>query len=401
MKMKASIRTLLQTLIAVSALLILAACGGSSDSPSSSSGKLSVSLTDATLYQYQGVYVTIDEVSVHVGATITGGTTETDMSDNSGDAEGEWKVVATPGQTVNLLELVNGVLLHLGLTDLEAGHYTQLRMAIGDEPEADTTHPYANYIITEDGVPHELKVPSNKIKLVRGFDINAGETTELILDFDAAKSVVKAGKEKNNKGAKWILKPTIKVLGQYALIHGTVSDSNGGLPDALVSAQYNDETDTLTIAAATVSEDTGKYTMFVDPGTYNVVAYAAGYDPQCIFGDTDAPPNAGLTADFTLIANATGATLTGNVSIIGDEADEQVVNISVRKLLPCSDTPVEILSQQVTEGSSYSFNLPAISADAPAEEKYTVVASSIGEETQVSEEVALPDGDTVTIDFTF
>ena len=86
-------------------------------------------------------------------------------------------------------------------------------------------------------VYHELKVPSGSqsgYKIVGGFDINANSTTELILDFDANRSVVVAG----NSG-QWLLKPTVKVKypDEDALIEGRVTDSNGGVSGALVSAQ--------------------------------------------------------------------------------------------------------------------------------------------------------------------
>ncbi|MDL1978816.1 MAG: DUF4382 domain-containing protein, partial [Deltaproteobacteria bacterium] len=55
------------------------------------------------------------------------------------------------------------------------------------------------------------------IKILHGFDINKGQTTELILDFDASRSIVKAG-----SSGKWLLKPTIKVLDteEYSVISG-------------------------------------------------------------------------------------------------------------------------------------------------------------------------------------
>ena len=56
-----------------------------------------------------------------------------------------------------------------------------------------------------DGAPATLKVPSNKIKLIKPFTINSGDTTTITLDFDAEKSVHQAG-------SKYILKPTIKVI---------------------------------------------------------------------------------------------------------------------------------------------------------------------------------------------
>ena len=77
-------------------------------------------------------------------------------------------------------------------------------------------HPYANYVIIDkdpndaiDPVSHELKVPSGDktgVKIVGGYFISANQTTELILDFDACRSVVQAG----NSG-QWHLKPTIKL----------------------------------------------------------------------------------------------------------------------------------------------------------------------------------------------
>jgi len=397
--MKRPIWKLLQAVTTILALFLLGACGSSSSTSSSTEtgiGQLSVSLTDATLYQYQGVYVTIDEVSVHVGATETGGTTVTTAAEIDDD-EGEWKTILIEPQTVNLLELVNGVLLGLGITDLEAGHYTQLRLQIGKEAYGENAdgeeHPYANYVITEDGMEHELKVPSNKIKLVRGFDIYAGETTELILDFDAAKSVVKAG---NDKKDKWILKPTIKVLGVYAMIHGTVADADGPLQEALVSAQFItdavDVADQVVNAAATVTEEDGTFALMTEPGAYNLVAFAEGYEPACMVGETS--PGMAWTADFLLIESTTGVTLTGEVNVSEGDID-QAVSISVRQQLHCPDESVlvEIVSDQVANGGTYSFVLPAGT--------YDVVASTTDETTIVRPAVTLDEGQVTTEDFTF
>jgi hypothetical protein len=217
-------------------------------------------LTDATLYQYKAVYVTIDEIKVHR------------------DHGGGWKTVASPRQTFNLLELVNGVREDLGLATLEAGHYTQMRLIIGNMHDGgqnilSQTHPFANYVILADGMNaiHELKVPSGQktgVKLVNGFDINTNQTTELILDFDASKSVVEAG-----SSGQWHLKPTIKVLYTLtqAIIDGTVTDNETGnnLQGVMVSAQiYNDndveldEKDFVTVQAATTTDANGEYASF-------------------------------------------------------------------------------------------------------------------------------------------
>jgi hypothetical protein len=114
-----------------------------------------------------------------------------------------------------LLELVNGVQVSLGLTDLPAGPYTELRLMLGGIPD-DTLnifaapHPYANYLIDESGRVEELAVPNGLqtgIKLTGGFTIASGQTTTLVLEFDAAQSLGRAG-----SSGEYLLKPAIKIM---------------------------------------------------------------------------------------------------------------------------------------------------------------------------------------------
>lgn len=406
--MKAFFHRPLCLFVALTITAMLSACGGGGGSGSSSSetGTLSLSLTDATLYNYQAVYVTIDEVSVHIGASTP--------DDTIDEENGEWLIVAEPHRTVNLLELVNGVLLDLGLTDIEAGHYTQLRLLIGNTADNGgnlygEAHPFANYLIDENDAVHALKVPSNSVKLVREFDVDPGETTELILDFNAARSVVKAGNSGN-----WLLKPTIKVLDtrSYSVIMGTVdeivvvdgTEQLSAVPDALVSAQSATSSDTsdpqVDIAASTRSDSDGLFSLLVDPGQYNLVAFAPGYLPACETAETSSGEP--WSQEFVLTAAPAEATLTGIVSI-EDGYPEQPVTISVQKQVDCSgvEHPVEIFREQVANGGSYLFTLPAVEDIAPAGQKYTVVVSSIGEQTRTFEDVALPADQTTTLDVNF
>ncbi|MFN2237201.1 MAG: DUF4382 domain-containing protein, partial [Anaerolineales bacterium] len=223
---------------------MFAACDGGGSSSSSSpdndagqastpgivTGTLSLSLADDTIDGCKAVYITIDEVQVH----------------NSG---GSWQVVASsdPEKTYDLLELRNGVREDLGISVLEVGYYTQMRLLIGSEADdginiLSEPHPYANYVIDENDDYYELKIPSGYqtgVKIVHGFYINEDQTTELILDFEASSSVVKPGHNK-----EWLLKPTIKVLNteNYSILRGTVivdDEDEGGSPGGvLVSAQY-------------------------------------------------------------------------------------------------------------------------------------------------------------------
>ena len=95
-------------------------------------------------------------------------------------------------------------------------------------------------VINSSEEKYELKIPSGLqtgIKIIHGFDINENQTTELILDFNASKSIVKAG-----ASGKWLLKPTVKVLNteDYSIISGTITDDAvepQALEGVLVSAQ--------------------------------------------------------------------------------------------------------------------------------------------------------------------
>ncbi len=120
------------------------------------------------------------------------------------------------GWQTHFLELVNGMMAPLGLVDIKPGTYNQIRLLLHDQPDdslniLDEPHPYPQYLIDDAGDAHEMKVPSSYqtgIKIVHPFEIVSGVTTGLILDFDVARSVVKAG-----SSGKYILNPTIKIIG--------------------------------------------------------------------------------------------------------------------------------------------------------------------------------------------
>ena len=57
-----------------------------------------------------------------------------------------------------------------------------------------------------DGIEYDVKISSNKVKLISPFDIQDNETRILTLDFDIHKSIHKTGND------KYIMNPTIKVI---------------------------------------------------------------------------------------------------------------------------------------------------------------------------------------------
>ena len=357
------------------AALFLWGCGGSGGN-----GTLSVGLTDASTDQYEAVYVTIKEVQVHM----------------SGGADDSWRTVGTPDKTYNLLTLVNGVRESLGIAALTAGHYTQMRLILGDTPDSSVNiqslaHPFANYAIDLDGIYHELKVPSGMqtgIKIVQGFDINENSTTELVLDFDAGASVVIAG----NSG-QYLLKPTIKVLDtrEASIISGVVTKSSddGGLAGTTVSAQiFNgaavDAKDRVTVQAATISDADGHFSLFLSPGTYNLVFYTQGFQPFVTKITVAAGESA--TQDASLDAAATG-TLSGNTSLSGGDP-EAFVTLSFRQDATIEGTAeqIELTSVNVANGGTYSVTLP--------EGAVTVVGSSFSQTTQTVTSTVIAGSDT-------
>ena len=389
-------------LFAIITIFILTACSGGGGGSSDGIGTLSLSLTDASSSDYKAVVVTIDEIQVHIKG--------------NGNSPNNWKAVDMPISplTINLLDLVNGVREDLGLVDLKARSYTQMRLIIGDTPNPDTL-PFANYVITNtDPVEiHELKIPSGDktgFKIVNGFTIAADQKTELILDFDACRSVVQAG----NSG-QWLLKPTVKVRNttNYAIIEGRVTDdtpSAMGINGVLVTVQKYDGTaidpkDKVVVVAATLTDflkteagdeipDTeGNFSIFLEPLAngehYYLVAYTDGYIPDFLIIAELEERQTKLLEDLILSEDGSG-TLAGLVTINGADNTEQYATLSFRQGVP-NDEMIEIKSINVLNTYPYSVDLP--------EELYTLVASTLfGFETEEYTSLTVETGVTTTQD---
>jgi hypothetical protein len=381
-------------LLFIPALALFSGCGSSSSDGGGGTGTVSLGLTDATIDEVKAIYVTIKEVSVH-------------KEGGSG-----WDVIAEPNQTYNLLELVNGVRETLGIAELEAGHYTQLRMKVGEEPDdginflgirhSSYGDEYGNYVIDNSDVCHELKMPSgyqSGVKVVCGFDINANQTTELVLDFDASRSIVEAGSSDN-----LLLKPTIKVLRteECAIIDGTVTDGAYGLPGVLVSVQSfdpepasGDDKDRVLVQASTITDENGSYVIFIAPGTYSLVAYKDGCSQDC--AAIVAVTNGSHTQDLEIVEldPSSIGTISGDISI-ANGSDQQHVTISFRQSTQCNGQykDIELKSINVAVNGdgigTYGETLPAGT--------YTAVASTYDRITQ-SEAAEIEAGENTVLGF--
>jgi heat shock protein HslJ len=115
-------------------------------------------------------------------------------------AEGEW---ITIGVSENAAEFdlldIEGIEQFLGSSEIEAGKYTQVRLVV------DTIKVAFKDASGNEGELEEAEVPSKELKLVHPFDIVEGETTALVIDFDADKMVTVTGAD------KVIVKPVVKL----------------------------------------------------------------------------------------------------------------------------------------------------------------------------------------------
>jgi len=366
--------------------MVLISCGDGGGSSGGGTGTLSLSLTDASTSEYQAVYMTIVAVQVHLGGN-------TSSPNNWQDIE----MYDSP-LTVNLLELVNGVREELGIAELPSGYYTQMRLITGDTTD-DPNLPYANFVIDTSSPPetYELKVPSGSQtgeKIVGGFQINTNQTTELILDIDACRSVVKAA----GSSDKWLIKPTIKVdhPDTYGIVTGTVTDSTQPLEGVMISAQSfdnssSDEKDWVNVQATTITDQDGNYKLFVKPvvapDTYYLVAYKDGYDKEFIAGfvvESEGIYN-GVDFQLTELTDNEVGTITGEIILPGANS-EQFATLSFRQKVNGTDM-IEIKAinvLNVSNGTDPDYETNLTVGD------YRVVASSIGYNT-VSDNFTLPD----------
>lgn len=200
--------------------------------------RLNVSLIDAPA-DYDEVWVEVLAVEVRPGKA------------NDSD-ETAW--ISIPNDSddkkIDLLTLTGGNSAYLGSAEVPAGKISQIRLILGDD----------NYIM-QDGNRIDLTTPSAQqsgLKLQVNKELLAGIQYNLVIDFDAAQSIVKAG----NSG-KYILKPVLRVVAEEsATIQGTV------LPIEASSAIYGiKDLDTL----ATFTDDSGNFVLRgLEAGEYRV-----------------------------------------------------------------------------------------------------------------------------------
>lgn len=245
---------------AVAAAVLLVACGGGGSSSTTGAGTLRVAITDAPACGFDEVNVTVQKVRVHRSST-------------AGDSDSGWsEVVLNPARKLNLLDLTNGVLAELGQTELPAGTYTQLRLQLAGNGNA---APYANSLVLTggDGSEIPLDTPSAQqsgLKMNLNLSVQPDELADVVLDFDACKSVVKRG----NSG-RYNLKPVVSVLPRVRL-DGLVAEGYVAPALALGTTGVSLQQGGVPVRATVPAAD-GRFVLYPVPaGTYDLVVSAEG-----------------------------------------------------------------------------------------------------------------------------
>lgn len=147
-------------------------------------GSIIVNMTDAPA-GYLEVNVDIQSVEVHIVPT---------------SGKSDWITLPTKSGIYDLLKLQNGIDTSIvNSTQLPTGKITQMRLVLGSN----------NSIMDSTSTVYPLTVPSGSqsgIKLVGSMSVNPNATLQVLIDFDADKSVIQEG------NGDFHLKPVIQVL---------------------------------------------------------------------------------------------------------------------------------------------------------------------------------------------
>lgn len=228
--------------------LIVVSCDDNSVGSEDKTGTMEVQMHDAPA-DYEEVNVYVESVRV-----------------NNADSDTGWVTINSPQQSYDLLKLSNGASVVLGSEELSTGTYNQIRLVLSRD----------DHSVVLDGTEHDMMVPSGSqtgIKLNINAEIKEDITYTLVLDFDAARSIVE--RPSGQSGSSYLLKPVVRAYSQAETgnIAGSVSPADA---HPFVYAIANSDTLSSTKADTTSGDfkliglEEGSYTVSVDPtnGTY-------------------------------------------------------------------------------------------------------------------------------------
>ncbi len=224
-------------------------------------GTVTVKLTDDPfpLKWFAEVNVTVTKIELHaVDST----------------RHGSFVAVWEGNQSVNLLELRDGVTSDFPKAEVPAGRYNMIRIKI------DSVHvKYTN------GTEFGLSLPENsragiRIVIAPPVEVQAGDSLSMLLDFDLSKSLVIRGGWHGNfpMPGFFRFRPVIRAVAMHRAgsIMGFVSDTAGvAIPDAQISVKAD------TVVTNAFTNHRGYYKVMGLPvGAYSVEVQKEGYQWQ-------------------------------------------------------------------------------------------------------------------------
>ncbi|MDR8032582.1 DUF4382 domain-containing protein [Burkholderia cenocepacia] len=314
---------------------VLAGCGGGDDGGGTQTGTLHVAMTDAPSCGFDHVYVTVSQVRVNANA-------------NAADNDGGWSTVslATP-QKIDLLSLTNGVLADLGQTALPAGQYQQVRLVLAQN-QGNTL---ANSVVPTGGTEQALATPSatqSGYKIIQPFTVQPNTLVDLVLDFNACKSIVQRG------NGSYALKPVVTAIPTVVsgAISGYVAAAEAG---ATVYAEQGGK-----VVRGTVADSSGKFVLSPliqssTQGNYDVVIVQNNFA-------------SGIVRSVPVVVNTTTAVSASNAPITLPASTMSTVggtvtasaNAFVRALQTIDANAYEITSSNANmDTGAYSLSVPA------------------------------------------
>ncbi|MBR8322401.1 MULTISPECIES: DUF4382 domain-containing protein [Burkholderia cepacia complex] len=352
---------------------VLAGCGGGDDGGGTQTGTLHVAMTDAPSCGFDHVYVTVSQVRVNANA-------------NAADNDAGWSTVslATP-QKIDLLSLTNGVLADLGQTALPAGQYQQVRLVLAQNQGNNL----ANSVVPTGGVEQALATPSatqSGYKIIQPFTVQPNTLVDLVLDFNACKSIVQRG------NGSYALKPVVTAIPTVVsgAISGYVASAEAG---ATVYAEQGGK-----VVRGTVADSSGKFVLSPliqssTQGNYDVVIvqnnFASGIVRSVPVVVNTTTAVSASTAPITLPAS-TMSTVSGTVTASANAFVRalQTVDANAYEITSINanmDTGAYSLSVPTAAPivGTYSGSLPVALAAAPAAAgQYTIEADAASGATQ-------------------
>ncbi len=316
----------------------LTACGGGGSS--ASTGTLQLAMTDSPGCGYDHVYVTVTKIRIHRSSTAT-------------DSDSGWQEINVPSvRKVDLLALTNGALQELGSLPLPAGRYEQVRLVLSDASLANSL------VLSGTNTEIELRTPSGQqsgYKLQAHFDVTGNQVADMVLDFDACKSIVRAGNSGN-----YNLKPVVAVTPRLTTqIEGYVDPAIASSvvvstrdPDKQLRATVPDST-TGKFVIAYLPENTN-YTVVIS-GTGRTTAAVTGVPVSTAIGSTRLNTSAAPIAPPT----STTAQVTGTVTDAGSPPQALVdASVNAQQLLSTSQALDVAWSLVDPVSASYTLTLP-------------------------------------------